>query len=196
MYERLVIQILLYHGTVSKHVDSIVNNGVLLTEGSKYVDFGPGFYTTSSEDFAINTAKFRTFRENERHPEANYKAVVVSFECDMERLKQLRIKEFETASNSWGRFVIANRAHRKYVRESTVHNCDQRFDCVIGPTADGKSGTIDKLVELVETGKVPLYRIKCGSIFPSNHGVWGDQYSFHTNEAISCLRLKNVVYYD
>ncbi len=46
----------LYHGTVSTGAENIIKNGIKLERGKPKVDFGQGFYTTTSLNFAKNTA--------------------------------------------------------------------------------------------------------------------------------------------
>ena len=47
---------LLYHGTISSGADNIIKNGISLSKGKLKVDFGQGFYTTPSLEFAKSTA--------------------------------------------------------------------------------------------------------------------------------------------
>ena len=42
----------IYHGTISTGAENIIKNGVVLEKGKPKVDFGQGFYTTSSYAFA------------------------------------------------------------------------------------------------------------------------------------------------
>lgn len=193
--ERSVVEILLYHGTMDIYADNIARSGISLQKSKPYLDFGPGFYTTPERSFAVNTAENRAKRYNKfsrirmpRNP------AIVIFECDNERLNLLSHKYFSSPSDVWGRFVLANRITNDSIRQSTEHNCDHRFDCVVGPTADGKSGAIDTLVELIDSGKVPLSKIRTYSIIPSRHLNWGIQYSFHTSAALACLKLRDVQY--
>ena len=190
-----MVEILLYHGTMDIYADSIARNGISLQKSKPYLDFGPGFYTTPERGFAVNTAENRAKRYNKFSRTCMPRnAAIVVFECDDERLSLLSHKCFSSPSDVWGRFVLANRITSDSIRQGTEHNCDHRFDCVIGPTADGKSGAIDALVELVDSRKVPLSQIRTGSIIPPRRLNWGIQYSFHTPAALACLKLSEVQY--
>lgn len=46
----------LYHGTISTGAENIIKNGIKLERGKPKVDFGQGFYTTPSFNFAMSTA--------------------------------------------------------------------------------------------------------------------------------------------
>ena len=45
----------LYHGTISTGAENIINNGIKLDHGKPKVDFGQGFYTTPSFNFAMRS---------------------------------------------------------------------------------------------------------------------------------------------
>ena len=178
---------------------SIVDRGIDLSRSKRYLDFGSGFYTTPDFEFAKNTAVFRTEAYNsfarQKGRELRCPAVVV-LEYNVPEEVVLQIKKFVEPSNAWGRFVIANRITDNRFRKNVSHNFFHKYDCVIGPTADGRAGNIDTLIELVESGKVELRNLKSGLIAPSRKHNWGIQYSFHTEKAISCLKTKDVIYYD
>lgn len=190
-----MVDILLYHGTMDIYADSIISNGINLKKSKRHLDFGPGFYTTPEKSFAVNTAENRAKRYNKfSKSHAPRRPSVVIFDCDIEQLNSLSIKCFPSPSDAWGRFVLANRITSDSIRQSVEHNFDHRFDCVIGPTADGRSGAIDALVELLDSGKAPLSQIRTASIVPSRRLNWGIQYSFHTTTALICLKLKDIQY--
>lgn len=190
-----MVAILLYHGTMDIYADDIARNGVNLNKSKPYLDFGPGFYTTPDQRFALNTAENRAKRYNKfKQSRAQRSSAIVVFECDAEHLSSLMLKRFSSPSVEWGRFVLANRITSDTIRQSVEHNRDHRFDCVIGPTADGRSGAIDTLVELLDSGKVSFPQIKTGSIVPSHALNWGLQYAFHTPDAIDCLKLRDIQY--
>lgn len=190
---------ILYHGTMDMYAQSILCDGILLSKSKPYLDFGPGFYTTPDQTFALNTAHFRAKRYNRfrgkqggtlRHP------AVVSLVCDTQMLERLNVKCFEKATARWARFVIANRMTNDRIRNKADHNMEGIYDCVMGPTADGRSGAIDELVEKVDRGWIPLSAIHQHGIAPGDNTKWGTQYSFHTDAGLSCLTIKNVIYYD
>lgn len=195
MYERLVVGIRLYHGTMDVYARDISQNGIDLSKSKKYLDFGPGFYTTPILDFAKETAVFRTSRYN-RFSKKHRGSAVVCFEVDESEWALLKVKRFPSASTEWQRFVIANRMTNTQRRERYQHNGDQRFDCVIGPTADGKAGSIDYLVDQVDKGFNALEDLNLRGILPSRKNKWGMQYSFHTLEAISTLRITESLFFD
>ena len=88
---------ILYHGS------NMVFKTPLLAKCSPYKDFGQGFYLSDSFDVARRTA-FRAVRQRGGNP------VVLVFEIDAERMRQLSFKRFAQPGNrAWAKFVLANR---------------------------------------------------------------------------------------
>lgn len=72
----------------------------------------------------------------------------------------------------------------------------RQYDCVIGPTADGGNGAITMLVHGVDSGIIDMEEIDHQTIAPAIGSEWGKQFSFHTPDSLSCIKLLGVVEYD
>ena len=106
----------LYHGSNVEVISPkiIVSNRTL--------DFGAGFYTTSSLEQARRWAYLQAKRRKEGEP------VVTSYEFDEKMLKEeINVLSFETANKEWLDFVAQNRK-RTYT--------GNKYDVVIGPVAN------------------------------------------------------------
>ena len=150
----------LYHGSnvEVKEPKIIVSNRTL--------DFGAGFYTTSSESQAIRWATQQALRRGSGTP------TVSIFELDEDKLSELAVLRFTAADSDWLNYVTAN---RKGTYTGT------KYDIVIGPVAndntmpvinDYMAGTINE-----ETALVLLKPQKLT-----------DQYAFLTWKGLSALR--------
>jgi hypothetical protein len=151
---------LLYHGSTD-----IVQRPQLLPV-QRLLDFGQGFYTTSNQEQALRWAAVKQKRA--RKP--NAKAFINIYEMESLRSlsKTLNLKIFETASEEWLDFVVANRTG------SSQHT----FDIVCGPVAND---TLFNVLTLYETGLLTkpetIVRLKTHKLF--------DQISFHSDTALS-----------
>lgn len=110
---------ILYHGT-NQDIDSID-----LTAGSRFKDFGQGFYLTPERETAERMAKKKA---------SLFGGIptVISYEFNKESAisSKLSVKEFpQKATAEWIRFISNNRDRRS---SHPVH----KFDVVIGPIAD------------------------------------------------------------
>ncbi len=183
---------LLYHGTIHPYAASIVVQGVQLSKSKRFLDFGPGFYTTPNPDFARTTAESHAKTYNYFHPGASVIGRVLEFEFDDRLARSLRTKEFSTANLQWAQFIIANRCENPLVHQAYDHNIDHVYDIVLGPVADGR-GAITPMVEQVNAGLLSLEDLDYRAITPARHARWGSQVSFHTNAALACIHFKSVV---
>lgn len=114
----------LYHGSAQlfKRVD--------VSKGRPHKDFGKGFYIALSADQAIGMMhkKYREAVSRRRdHMPGEYKECLYRVELDLELLKTLRVRFFETADAEWLDFILMCRPSLE-----VPHN----YDVVIGPTAD------------------------------------------------------------
>ena len=109
----------LYHG-------SNIRIKVIDLEKSKpFKDFGKGFYLSDTETQAMEMAKFKSSILGNA-------PIVTEFEFDADGLNSsnLKTKRFETYSDEWLDFIIANREGKKV----------EKYDFVYGPIADDKVG--------------------------------------------------------
>lgn len=108
----------LYHGSNLE-----IKNPQIL-ESDRKLDFGTGFYLTSSyeqaEKWAILTAKRR----------CEGKPVISVFEYEDNKNSELNILKFENADIEWLRFVSGNRNNQP------IRNY---YDIIIGPVANDKT---------------------------------------------------------
>ena len=156
---------ILYHGSTD-----LVERPEI-RKGEVFLDFGVGFYTTTSLEQAERWAKIKMRRNN------NQTGYVSIFEFDFERgQEELTIGRFDAADERWLRFVVNNRRG--------VETGDQK-DLHIGPVADDN---IYQSIRLFETGAYDAeYTLK-----KLKTEILHDQWTFHTEKALSFLRFKEV----
>lgn len=137
----------------------------MLLEQQRTLDFGPGFYLTSSENQAVKWAKNVTKRR------AEGEAMLSVFSVDDCFRVNLRVLEFESANAEWLEYVVQNR------RGVVVPN---DYDVVIGPVAnDNTLPVIDNYMDGIYTIEEAVKRL-----LPQN---LTDQFAFKTEEALSVL---------
>lgn len=153
---------ILYHGS------NVRVNVIDLAKSKPFKDFGKGFYLSDNENQAIEMAKFKSSISGGN-------SIVTTFEFDSHglNLSNLKIKRFDSYSEEWLDFIIAN-------REGYMVN---NYDFVYGPIADDKVGFQlrrykDELIDKKEL----LEKLKYmkGITF---------QYYFGSNEAIKYLKV-------
>lgn len=159
----------LYHGS-NTNIDKID-----LTKCKPYKDFGKGFYLTALKVQAERMA-LRVSCMFGGIPYVN----IYSFDDSQFGLTELRIRRFEKPSEEWAKFVITNRNYKRIQNIQDDNNIDNRYDIVIGPIANDDLAllfrqfsddliTVETLVKEMEFKKLT------------------DQYSFHTERALSYL---------
>ena len=153
-----------FHGS-----DVIVDKPKIL-DAKRPLDFGGGFYTTTSKFQAKNWAIKVSYRNN------TIQKYINKYEFDLEEAKKnLNVIIFEQADEKWLDFICANR-NRKYIGD---------YDIVIGPVADDK---VYRIVVEYENGDVDkdlaLKNLKTESLC--------DQILFHTEESLKYLKFIEV----
>ena len=151
---------LVYHGS-----DIIVDSPRII-EARRPLDFGGGFYVTTSEEQARRWAAKVAYRNANKHSYIN------KYEFDIESAKkEATIICFERADEEWLDFICTNR--------QGLETGD--YDIVIGPVADDmvyrvvveyENGDIDK--------DIALKRLKTEQLC--------DQILFHTQKALTYLK--------
>ena len=106
----------LYHGS------NMEIHTICLDKCNPYKDFGRGFYLTDIEEQAKLMATRRTRIAGEGKPIVS----TYSFDETLLHDTSLQVKIFDSPSEEWALFILANR------KNGTQHN----FDIVIGPIAD------------------------------------------------------------
>lgn len=151
---------ILYHGST----DLVTNPEI--RQGEVYLDFGIGFYTTTSCEQAERWARIEMRRNNS---DIGYVSV---YEFNFEKAKkELVIEKFEAADEKWLTFVVNN---RRGVQSKELK------DLYIGPVADDN---IYQSIRLFETGAYDVeYTVK-----KLKTEVLHDQWTLHTDKALSFL---------
>ena len=120
---------ILYHGSIE-----LVDKPKIRTRDT-FLDFGSGFYTTTSYEQAERWAHIKMRREKSA---VGYVSV---YEFDFEAAKvETIIKRYDTADMEWLMFVVANRKG-----ESSAETADM----YIGPVADDN---VYQTIRFFETG--------------------------------------------
>ena len=156
----------LYHGSIE-----VIEYPKILDQ-QRLLDFGKGFYVTSSKEQAEQWASIKKKRDT-RNAKAfvNVYHVSDTLMCDT----SLKIKAFIEATEEWLDFILVNRSN----------NFTHGYDIVTGPVAND---TLYRTLTLFESGILTkdetIARLKVHRLF--------DQYSFHTNEALAYLNFVEV----
>ncbi|MDR0307021.1 MAG: DUF3990 domain-containing protein [Chitinispirillales bacterium] len=151
---------LVYHG--SNH---IVEKPQIIP-GSKFLDFGVGFYTTTNKKQAERWAqKVSARREPKRQ-------LISTYEVDENYKKSLRVISFNVPNAEWLNFVCSCRNGR---------NISLDYDMVFGPVADDN---VYSTIVLFENGiydeAEALKRLKIEPLF--------NQVLFHTEKSLEFCR--------
>lgn len=152
----------LYHGSIEQVVHPEIR------KSSRTLDYGTGFYTTTSEQQAAQWVK----RKLGMQAPIGY---INIYELDETAYTQLNVLRFEASTESWLDFVMNNRTNTSFEHE---------YDLVQGPVANDRvyaafalyeSGILNKQ-ELI--GELKTYRLV-------------DQLLFHTPRSLDFLSFKN-----
>lgn len=155
----------LYHGS------NIVVETPQILQSDRRLDFGTGFYLTSSYEQAERWAFLTVKRLGEG------KQIITSYDFDEEVLSSLKVLRFEETSVEWLKFVVNNRNVKDFTDDS---------DIVIGPVANDRTMPVIKLYfsgiyDEMETIKRLLpQKLK-------------DQYAFKSEKALEALDLSEVI---
>ena len=150
----------IYHGSIE-----IVEKPEIRILKNRTLDYGYGFYTTTSYNQSRDWAKRRMDNTN------TTKGFINIYEFDEKALNHLNCLIFESPTEAWVDFVMNNRTQKGF-----VHN----YDIVYGPVANDKvyatfalyeGGLIDKETLIKELKSYKLV----------------DQYLFHTEKALEFL---------
>jgi len=152
---------LLYHGS------NVLVSKPKIIRPSKTLDFGAGFYLTSSYEQAQKWARNQTLRRNEGKP------VVSVFEVEEQELFSLNVMKFQRADKSWLAIITANRTNISHQME---------YDVIIGPVADDDTfPVISDYIRGKYTEKEALSRL-----LPRR---FKDQYVFKTAKSLETLKF-------
>lgn len=152
---------IIYHGSID------MVEAPEIRESNRTLDYGRGFYTTTSYEQAESWVKLKM---GEKKVSLGYVCV---YEFDKIALQNLNALVFDAPTDEWVDFVMKNRTRKGYVHE---------YDLVYGPVANDKvyaafalyeGGLIDKKTLISE---LKTYKLV-------------DQYLFHTSEAIQYIKF-------
>ena len=147
----------------------VPNPQILISD--RNLDFGVGFYLTSSLEQAERWAVLTTERRGEGNP------TITVYEFDESKLADLKMLQFEKANKKWLDFVIANR------EKSTVTH---KWDIVIGPVANDRTMPVIRLfLAKVYTAAETLRRLLPQKLH--------DQYTFKTEKALQYLKFEGTI---
>ena len=152
-----------YHGS-----DTIVDKPRIL-EDKCPLDFGGGFYVTTSETQAKNWAIKVAYRNNTNHKCIN------RYAFDLEKAKsEVTLLHFKLADEKWLDFICDNRSGKP----------TGDYDIVIGPVADDR---VYRVVVEYENGdldkETALKNLKTEALC--------DQILFHTEKSLEYLKYMN-----
>ena len=152
---------LVYHGSVE-----VVENPEI-RESNRTLDYGSGFYTTTSYEQAVAWVKRKMAELNKPQ------GYVCVYELDEQQLRPLNVLYFEDPTEEWVDFVMCNR---------TIKGFTHDFDVVYGPVANDRvyasfalyeAGLLSKSTLITE---LKTYRLV-------------DQFLFHTEESLKTIKF-------
>ena len=155
----------LYHGSNIE-----VTHPIILTSDRK-LDFGSGFYLTSSYEQASRWAKLTTQRR-----ESGEETISV-FEFDESKTTDLKILQFKNADREWLEYVTSNRKNLEIK--------DNDYDIIIGPVANDKTMPV---ISLYFSGIYNIEETIKRLLTQKLH----DQYTFKTDTALKSLKFLEV----
>ena len=150
-----------YHGSVEE-----VRNPEI-REPNRSLDYGSGFYTTTSFDQAKRLVERRM---KDKGVAVGYVNV---YELDDKAVNRLNSLIFKKANEEWVNFVMKNRTERNFTHD---------YDIVYGPVADDSVYTQFTLFEggIISMGTL-IQELKTYKLV--------DQYLFHTEKALEAIRF-------
>ena len=163
----------LYHGSNMAITD------IDLSRCRPNKDFGLGFYL-SPEKTAAERMAYRTVKRFGGSP------YVMTYDFNDMELGRLALRRFDKPSVEWAMFVMAN---RRGVIDAQEHNLDSKFDVVVGPIAN------DDLALLFRQFSRGLLTVEM-LMREMQYKELTVQYSFHTQQVVSLLKLIEVNHVD
>lgn len=156
---------LLYHGSnVAVETPQILNT-------DRKLDFGTGFYLTSSYEQAERWAVLTTKRRGNGTP------TITVYEVEEAAMERLKIQRFDGAGYEWLKYVSANRKNVELNDDS---------DIVVGAVANDRT--------------MPVISLYFAGIYDEEETIkrllpqkLRDQYAFKTEKALSILTMKEVI---
>ncbi|HEX9025722.1 MAG TPA: DUF3990 domain-containing protein [Clostridium sp.] len=154
---------ILYHGS-----DVVVDNPKII-KSNRTLDFGNGFYTTTSKEQACKWASIKKNREQSENGILN----IYDISDQILNKETLKVLRFTSATEEWLNFVIDNRMKLNYKHD---------FDIVQGPVAD------DRVYACLNAFENRFMDVEA-AIRELRTYKLADQISFHTQQVISLLKF-------
>lgn len=151
----------IYHGSLE------VIERPLILQPNRLLDYGKGFYTTTSERQAKEWVERRMIENNTTCGYVNV------YEFNEERLTDLKRLTFSEPTKEWADFVMANRTQKGFIHD---------YDIVYGPVANDR---VYLQFGLYETGAISVETL----IRELKTYKLVDQYLFHTEKALTALHF-------
>lgn len=155
------------------HGSNVLVSKPEIRKSYKTLDFGTGFYTTSSFEQAKKWAINKTNRDKTGKPIVSVFTVPDNFLLD----KTYSIMNFEKADENWLDFVIANRTNPTFTFDYDIVKGAVANDRVYASLNAFESGFMDKETLLKEL----------------RTWVYIDQILFHTEKALSLLTFQKEI---
>jgi hypothetical protein len=153
----------LYHGS-----DVAVKAPHIIINPSRTLDFGSGFYTTTSREQAVG------FTENVNRRNGTKTRVISVYDFDERNAVELTFLRFKTANADWLDFVTQNRI-------GTYRGAD--YDVVIGAVAnDNVYTTLILYADGTLSKEATIEALKTKRLF--------NQYAFRSEKALALLRFQ------
>ncbi|MDO4336765.1 MAG: DUF3990 domain-containing protein [Eubacteriales bacterium] len=154
-----MIKLTVYHGT-----DCIFKD-IDLYKSTGRRDFGRGFYTTTIAAQAESWARSKKIRNKSKS------AYVYVYEAEIP--DDLSVHKYEGLTTEWLEMVRDNRKNGGIQHD---------YDIMIGPVAnDDTMVTVNRFVEGIYTAEEAISRLRFSKA--------NDQVTFHTEQAVKCLKL-------
>lgn len=151
----------IYHGSLE-----IVDHPMILQPNRK-LDYGCGFYTTTSERQARDWVERHMLERSVSHGYVNI------YEFDDKKKAELKMLVFTEPNKAWADFVMDNRTKNGFTHD---------YDIVYGPVANDRVYVQFGLYESGAIGLETLIReLKTYKLV--------DQYLFHTEKALASLHF-------
>lgn len=151
----------IYHGSLE-----VVEHPLIL-QPNRLLDYGKGFYTTTSKRQAKEWVERRMIENNTTCSYVNV------YEFNEEKLTDLKRLIFSEPTKEWADFVMANRTQKGFTHD---------YDIVYGPVANDK---VYLQFGLYETGAISVETL----IRELKTYKLVDQYLFHTEKALTALHF-------
>ncbi len=153
------------------HGSNIAVEKPKILSSDRRLDFGTGFYLTSSYEQAERWAFLTVKRRGEG------KQIITTYDFDEKAVDSLKVTKFEGASAEWLKFVSNNRNIKDFTDDS---------DIVIGPVANDRT--------------MPVIKLYFSGIYDEGETIkrllpqkLKDQYAFKSEEALKTLILSEVI---